>query len=122
MVRNRPQNCEEKKMNSHERTKRGSGRIVKAKKMHRCTYPGCGKQFARRDRLVAHEYLHSGLQPFKCTFPGCNKSFGEAHNLRMHARVHMDERPFVCTYEDCGQSFKTKGNLEDHMRRHEGNR
>ena len=122
MVRDSPPSLEEEKQDSSQRTKRSPGRIAKAKKVHKCTYPGCGKQFARRDRLVAHEYLHTGLQPFKCTFPGCNKSFGEAHNLRMHARVHMDERPFVCTYDNCGQSFKTKGNLEDHIRRHEGNR
>lgn len=50
-----------------------------------CTADGCGKSFAKKWNLQAHERLHSGHKPFECRI-GCGERYMWISSLKSHER------------------------------------
>ncbi|XP_015124686.1 transcription factor IIIA [Diachasma alloeum] len=112
------------------------------KRIHKCTYEGCGATFKKRDRLEGHIRQHNGERPFKCTVENCDKAYATNSHLkrhvlshtsvpttlicdicsltlsnrqnliRHHKRVHTSNRLYC---EECDQTFRKKTNFAEHM-------
>ncbi|CDW79797.1 zinc finger protein 37 [Stylonychia lemnae] len=84
----------------------------------KCTYPGCQKEFTRKNRLTLHyNSAHLGEKKFyHCKYSGCGKFFEENGNLKVHERIHTGEITNKCHI--CYKTFSSIGNYKDHERRH----
>lgn len=58
------------------------------KKMYRCTFSGCSKEFPSLSRMRRHYIIHTGAKPFKCLSPKCHKSFSRRDNMIQHYKGH----------------------------------
>lgn len=85
-------------------------------KNHLCDI--CGKAFARKEKMMIHHRVHTGIKPYKCSY--CNKSFTKRDYMVMHERVHSGEKPYECEY--CGKCFNQGAPLRIHVRSHTGER
>ncbi|KAI5285786.1 Metallothionein expression activator [Ascosphaera aggregata] len=77
-----------------------------------CIYPGCGKQFGRKENIKSHIQTHLGDRQFKCNH--CNKCFVRGHDLKRHAKIHTGLKPYPC---ECGNSFARHDALTRHKQR-----
>nr|XP_060616420.1 zinc finger protein 883-like [Anolis sagrei ordinatus] len=76
----------------------------------------CGKHFAYRSLLMAHQRLHTREKPYKCQ--ECGKSFMKSSHLVKHERFHTGEKPYRC--QECGKCFAYSSHLVSHKRLHTG--
>ncbi|PXF41716.1 hypothetical protein BWQ96_08562 [Gracilariopsis chorda] len=53
--------------------------------------------------------------PHRCTHPGCTKQFDRKYNLKCHLRIHSDEKPYRCTHSHCTRRFRWKSSLNHHL-------
>lgn len=90
------------------------------KKIHMCTWEGCGKCFTQKSHLKPHLSTHTGYKPHNCTWEGCGKSFFSNTSLNVHLRSHTGEKPFKCTWDGCDKRFSESGNMKKHMYTHTG--
>ncbi|KAH7463815.1 Oocyte zinc finger protein XlCOF26 [Phytophthora ramorum] len=88
------------------------------KKVFRCTFPGCGREFQLKGNLKRHANIHNGDKKFACKF--CGKRFLRKADMEVHYRVHTGEKPYRCKYEDCGKCFARRSDLLSHERTHTG--
>ncbi|KAI0245971.1 hypothetical protein BJV78DRAFT_214738 [Lactifluus subvellereus] len=77
--------------------------------VHPCTFPGCGKTFARLYSLRAHARVHAAERPFRCT--RCPAAFARNHDLKRHERLH-DDKAWQCT--GCAKAFSRRDALTRH--------
>eukprot|EP00164_Ancoracysta_twista_P000015 GFYU01000020.1.p1 GENE.GFYU01000020.1~~GFYU01000020.1.p1 ORF type:complete len:480 (-),score=146.93 GFYU01000020.1:114-1553(-) len=89
-----------------------------ARKTYACTYPSCGKTFAKAYELNMHRSTHGGAKPHVCDYAGCGKSFLRRSDLKTHYRTHTGERPYTCSFPGCGHTATTSSNLRKHERTH----
>ncbi len=59
--------------------------VAKRTRRFACTAKGCGKSFAKKWNLQAHERLHSGYKPFECRI-GCGERHMWMSSLKSHER------------------------------------
>lgn len=91
-------------------------------KIHRCTYPECGKIFRFKSEISRHVAIHSSNRPYQCKHKSCNKSFKRLDALENHARIHTKNTPFICSLPGCEQKFTTKAGLRYHILKHKDER
>ncbi|RMD42376.1 hypothetical protein DV735_g2751, partial [Chaetothyriales sp. CBS 134920] len=68
-----------------------TGRVSKAKKgkrVHACSFDGCGKVFTRAEHRRRHELNHNPEALFPCKQPGCRKAFHRLDLLQRHQERH----------------------------------
>ncbi|KAF1321167.1 Zn-finger protein, partial [Globisporangium splendens] len=88
------------------------------KKVFKCTFPGCGKEFHLKGNLKRHLNIHNGDKKFKCKF--CGKDFLRKADMEVHHRVHTGEKPYQCKFAECDKSFARRSDLLSHERTHVG--
>ncbi|XP_073538168.1 uncharacterized protein [Phyllobates terribilis] len=105
-----------KTVKKNKRHRRGvtNLRAPTGKKSFSCS--DCGKSFARKSIVVAHQRTHTGEKPFSCS--DCGRCFNHKSDLVRHRRTHTGEKPFSCSM--CGKHFRQKSILVTHERTHTG--
>ncbi|XP_038860376.1 zinc finger protein ZFMSA12A-like isoform X1 [Salvelinus namaycush] len=66
---------------------------------HRC--PQCGRCFIYRYKMLEHQRLHTGENPYKCS--QCGKTFRRSSEMSTHRRTQCSNAAYVCI--KCGSSF-----------------
>lgn len=74
----------------------------------------CGKMFAKRYLLMAHQRVHSDERPYKCA--QCGRAYKDKSQYSIHLRAHSSERPYVCRV--CLRTFSVKAKCDRHEQRH----
>nr|XP_033960723.1 uncharacterized protein LOC117462559 [Pseudochaenichthys georgianus] len=74
---------------------------------HKCSH--CGKCFIYRYKLLEHQRLHTGENPYKCS--QCGKSFRRSCDMSSHRRTQCTQAAYICL--KCGDSFQS---LKDKLR------
>jgi hypothetical protein len=88
-----------------------------------CSYEGCAKAFATRQRRDVHENTHVNKKQIDCTWEGCTATFRKKPVMAAHIKeVHLGLKPFVCeelnpaTNEPCGAGYQTNFKLQQHIK------
>jgi hypothetical protein len=78
-----------------------------------CPFPGCGRQFTRKDNIKYHMRTHQADRPRPYACKQCDRSYYRAIDLSRHVAVTHDKiRPFQCV--TCGQQYTRKEALKRH--------
>lgn len=90
---------------------------AKRAKIHKCSYPNCGKSFTRPSILKEHIHVkHLNIRKYKCD------ECGLAYTKKLHLQRHyisshaIEDKPFACSF--CNKKLLTKQHLETHERTH----
>lgn len=65
-------------------------------KLHMCTFENCGRTFITKMAMGSHfRQKHAVGQPVKCSY--CDMTFKSKNTLKTHEYVHTGVKPFKCT-------------------------
>ncbi|KAJ8047351.1 Krueppel-like factor 15 [Holothuria leucospilota] len=95
---------------------RTQNKIADELKIHKCTYPNCGKMYSKSSHLKAHLRRHTGEKPFVCDWEGCKWRFSRSDELARHKRSHSGIKPYKCTI--CEKRFSRSDHLSKHLKVH----
>ncbi|XP_072025490.1 uncharacterized protein [Amphiura filiformis] len=95
---------------------RTTNKIADELKIHKCTYPNCGKMYSKSSHLKAHLRRHTGEKPFICTWEGCKWRFSRSDELARHKRSHSGIKPYQCSI--CEKRFSRSDHLSKHIKVH----
>lgn len=74
-----------------------------ARKLHKCDFPNCNKEFSRPSKLKRHQSIHTQEKLFTCSYPNCNKKYSYSWHLKRHVNnVHEKifyKPKYKCVYE-----------------------
>ncbi|XP_042898303.1 putative zinc finger protein 66 [Parasteatoda tepidariorum] len=73
----------------------------------------CPRSFLRKNDLVSHMGVHSGVKNFACIM--CDKKYRTLNGLKYHMREHTGEKPYMC--EGCNARFKSGEMLKSHSKK-----
>uniref|UniRef100_A0A915PY42 C2H2-type domain-containing protein n=1 Tax=Setaria digitata TaxID=48799 RepID=A0A915PY42_9BILA len=79
--------------------------------IYRCKI--CGRAYAHKRPLLAHEKTHATGQPYQC--PICTKYFARQVNFRIHMKLHASGRRYFCSL--CGKWFRTQSLMFEHQQK-----
>lgn len=91
-------------------------RVHTGEKPFSCSFPDCGKMFARSENLKIHTRTHTGEKPFQCEF--CERRFANSSDRKKHSQVHTSSKPYDCKALGCGKSYTHPSSLRKHMKVH----
>lgn len=77
-----------------------------------CTFPGCTRDFGRKENIKSHVQTHLGDRQFICKI--CGNDFVRQHDLKRHAKIHSGVKPYTCP---CGRNFARHDALTRHRQR-----
>lgn len=77
-----------------------------------CTFPGCTRDFGRKENIKSHVQTHLGDRQFICKT--CGNDFVRQHDLKRHAKIHSGVKPYTCP---CGRNFARHDALTRHRQR-----
>lgn len=83
------------------------------RRQHQCSV--CLRSFHKRQQLVSHGYVHTGVRPWLCGYGGCEQRFLTPSRLHTHRQRHLTR--YVCS--QCGEELLTWRALVLHRRRHQ---
>lgn len=95
---------------------RTQNKVADELKIHKCTYPNCGKMYSKSSHLKAHLRRHTGEKPFICDWEGCKWRFSRSDELARHKRSHSGIKPYKCTI--CEKRFSRSDHLSKHLKVH----
>lgn len=81
---------------------------------HICSFPGCGRTYARREHLKRHLKIHEGGAVLACRI--CGRRFHRKDHLKHHELAHTDDRPYLCAEPGCGRTYRQRCSLSQHQR------
>ncbi|VDP20675.1 unnamed protein product [Onchocerca flexuosa] len=79
--------------------------------IYRCKI--CGRAYAHRRPLLAHEKTHATGRPYQC--PICTKCFARQVNFSIHMKLHASGRRYFCSL--CGKWFRTHSLMVEHQQK-----
>ena len=88
------------------------GNMEKEVSRHLCGT--CGREFATKCNMLAHQILHTDSMPFVCGT--CSRKFRQKSHLIQHQSLHGAINPYPCTI--CNKTFTSPSKLQRHKSSH----
>ena len=97
--------------NSYDKQMKIEKKAMKRERRFVCTAKGCGKSFAKKWNLQAHERLHSGEKPFVCRI-GCGERYMWMSSLKSHERRKCSLLPEPLRFQRKSRSLNRPARAE----------
>jgi len=79
----------------------------------KCDFPGCGREYGKRQHLKEHYRKHTGDMRYSCDV--CGEKFFVHGHMKRHLYSHTGIKPHACRWK-CGAIFASYGGRMKHER------